>query len=103
MPEQEPANRVRNFEEVPYGYTPEMARQEALRCLQCKKPLCCDGCPVSIDIPGFIKLIAEGDFLAAARKIKETMPCLPFVVGYVHRKINAKRFASWVRNSDQWR
>ncbi|WKZ16200.1 MAG: bifunctional dihydroorotate dehydrogenase B NAD binding subunit/NADPH-dependent glutamate synthase [Candidatus Jettenia caeni] len=82
MPEQDPVNRVKNFEEVPYGYTPEMARQEALRCLQCKKPLCRDGCPVSIDIPGFIKLIAEGDFLAAARKIKETN-ALPAVCGRV--------------------
>lgn len=82
MPEQEPKNRIKNFEEVPYGYTTEMARQEALRCLQCKKPLCCDGCPVSIDIPGFIKLIAEGDFLAAARKIKETN-ALPAVCGRV--------------------
>lgn len=82
MPEQEPKNRIKNFEEVPYGYTPEMARQEALRCLQCKKPLCCDGCPVSIDIPGFIKLIAEGDFLAAAKKIKETN-ALPAVCGRV--------------------
>ncbi|MDQ1273190.1 MAG: glutamate synthase small chain [Planctomycetota bacterium] len=82
MPEQEPKNRIKNFEEVPYGYTAEMARQEALRCLQCKKPLCCDGCPVSIDIPGFIKLIAEGDFLAAARKIKETN-ALPAVCGRV--------------------
>ncbi|UJS19009.1 MAG: bifunctional dihydroorotate dehydrogenase B NAD binding subunit/NADPH-dependent glutamate synthase [Candidatus Jettenia sp.] len=82
MPEQDPVNRIKNFEEVPYGYTPEMARQEALRCLQCKKPLCRDGCPVSIDIPGFIKLIAEGDFLAAARKIKETN-ALPAVCGRV--------------------
>src|SRR5574337_356349 len=82
MPEQDPINRIKNFDEVPFGYTPEMARQEALRCLQCKKPLCCDGCPVSIDIPGFIKLIAEGDFLAAARKIKETN-ALPAVCGRV--------------------
>ncbi|MCF6156880.1 MAG: bifunctional dihydroorotate dehydrogenase B NAD binding subunit/NADPH-dependent glutamate synthase [Candidatus Brocadia sp.] len=82
MPEQDPKNRIKNFDEVPYGYTPEMARQEALRCLQCKKPLCCEGCPVSIDIPGFIKLIAEGDFLAAARKIKETN-ALPAVCGRV--------------------
>jgi len=82
MPEQDPANRIKNFEEVPCGYTPEMARQEALRCLQCKKPLCCDGCPVSIDIPGFIKLIAEGDFFAAARKIKEKN-ALPAVCGRV--------------------
>ncbi|MCF6159356.1 MAG: bifunctional dihydroorotate dehydrogenase B NAD binding subunit/NADPH-dependent glutamate synthase [wastewater metagenome] len=82
MPEQDPVNRIKNFEEVPYGYTPEMARQEALRCLQCKKPLCCEGCPVSIDIPGFIKLIAEGDFLAAARKLKERN-ALPAVCGRV--------------------
>jgi glutamate synthase (NADPH/NADH) small chain len=82
MPEQDHANRIKNFNEVPYGYTPEMARQEALRCLQCKKPLCRDGCPVSIDIPGFIKLIAEGDFLAAARKLKETN-ALPAVCGRV--------------------
>ncbi len=82
MPEQEPVNRVKNFEEVPVGYTPEMARLEALRCLQCKKPLCRDGCPVSIDIPGFIKLIAEGDFIAAARKLKETN-ALPAVCGRV--------------------
>ena len=82
MPEQDPVNRIKNFEEVPCGYTPEMARQEALRCLQCKKPLCRDGCPVSIDIPGFIKLIAEGDFIAAARKLKETN-ALPAVCGRV--------------------
>lgn len=82
MPEQDPANRIKNFEEVPYGYTPEMARQEALRCIQCKKPLCREGCPVNIDIPGFIKLIAEGDFLAAARKLKETN-ALPAICGRV--------------------
>ncbi|MDR4508451.1 MAG: bifunctional dihydroorotate dehydrogenase B NAD binding subunit/NADPH-dependent glutamate synthase [Candidatus Brocadiaceae bacterium] len=82
MPEQDPKNRIKNFEEVPYGFTPEMARQEALRCIQCKKPRCCEGCPVSIDIPGFIKLIAEGDFLAAARKLKETN-ALPAVCGRV--------------------
>ena len=82
MQEQDPGERVRNFNEVPYGYTPEMARLEALRCLQCKKPLCRDGCPVSIDIPGFIKLVAEGDFLGAARKIKETNT-LPAICGRV--------------------
>ena len=62
MPEQEPAVRARNFLEVPTGYTPEMAMQEAQRCIQCKKPGCVDGCPVEIDIPGFIRLIKEGDF-----------------------------------------
>ena len=48
MPEQEPAVRARNFLEVPTGYTPEMAKQEAKRCLQCKKPGCVAGCPVGI-------------------------------------------------------
>ncbi len=45
MPEQKPEERVRNFDEVPFGYTPELARLEAGRCLQCKKPKCIDGCP----------------------------------------------------------
>ena len=50
MPEQEPAVRIKNFQEVPHGYTPELAQKEAKRCLQCKKPLCMNGCPVNIDI-----------------------------------------------------
>ena len=82
MPEQEPDVRRRNFDEVPFGYTPEMAIAEAKRCLMCKKPFCMDGCPVNIDIPGFIQLIAEEDFVGAARKIKETN-CLPAVCGRV--------------------
>jgi glutamate synthase (NADPH/NADH) small chain len=82
MPEQEPMVRRRNFEEVPFGYTPEQAREEAERCIQCKKPTCMDGCPVNIDIPAFIKLIAQGDYVGAARKIKETN-CLPAICGRV--------------------
>ncbi len=82
MPEQEPKVRRRNFEEVPLGYTPEQAQQEAVRCIQCKKPLCMNGCPVNIDIPAFIRLIAEGDYVGAARKIKETN-CLPAICGRV--------------------
>ena len=54
MPKQEPLERVRNFDEVALGYTLDLARQEATRCLACKKPGCVDGCPVGIDIPGFI-------------------------------------------------
>ena len=54
MPEQDPQVRARNFEEVPYGYTPEMAQQEAQRCLQCKKAACRKGCPVEVYIPDFI-------------------------------------------------
>ncbi|MHC4401181.1 MAG: NADPH-dependent glutamate synthase [Planctomycetota bacterium] len=82
MPEQDPEVRSRNFEEVPLGYTPEQAQSEAARCLQCKKPFCLKGCPVNVDIPAFIRLIAEGKFAEAARKIKETN-CLPAICGRV--------------------
>ena len=82
MPEQEPQVRVQNFDEVPFGYSPELAKLEAQRCLQCKKPACVNGCPVSIDIPGFIWLILQEDYLGAARKLKE-MNSLPAVCGRV--------------------
>ena len=82
MPEQKPEDRVRNFDEVPFGYIPEVARLEAGRCLQCKKPKCIDGCPVEIDIPAFIQLIYDGDFVGSARKLKE-QNSLPAVCGRV--------------------
>jgi glutamate synthase (NADPH/NADH) small chain len=82
MPEQDPDVRRRNFIEVPLGLTPEMAITEAKRCLQCKKPACVDGCPVSVSIPEFIKLIAEGDFSGAANKLWERN-ALPAVCGRV--------------------
>ena len=82
MPERDPMERVKNFYEVPYGYTAETAIEEAKRCIQCKKPLCVGGCPVNIDIPWFIRLIAEGKFLEAAHKLKETNG-LPAVCGRV--------------------
>jgi glutamate synthase (NADPH/NADH) small chain len=82
MPEQEPQARVDNFQEVPLGYSPQQAMEEAKRCLQCKKPFCINGCPVGVDIPGFIELIAEGKFVEAARKIKEAN-CLPAICGRV--------------------
>ena len=82
MPEQEPKVRAKNFNEVPFGYTPELALLEASRCLQCKKPKCTEGCPVEIDIPGFVHLIAAGDFAGAARKLKERN-ALPAVCGRV--------------------
>lgn len=82
MPEQDPKERIKNFFEVPYGYTAEQAMEEAKRCIQCKKPLCVGGCPVNINIPWFISLIAEGKFVEAARKIKETNG-LPAVCGRV--------------------
>ena len=82
MPEQEPSVRVRNFGEVPIGYSEETAITEAKRCIQCKKPGCIAGCPVDVDIPGFIRLIAEGNFIEAALKLKETNS-LPAVCGRV--------------------
>jgi glutamate synthase (NADPH/NADH) small chain len=82
MPEQKSEDRVRNFNEVPFGYSPEQARLEAGRCLQCKKPKCIDGCPVEIDIPAFIQLIYDGDFIGAARKLKEKNS-LPAICGRV--------------------
>jgi glutamate synthase (NADPH/NADH) small chain len=82
MPEQDPKKRVNNFDEVPYGYTAEMAMTEAKRCIQCKKPACIAGCPVDVKIPEFIKLIEEGKFLEAAWKLKETN-ALPAVCGRV--------------------
>jgi glutamate synthase (NADPH) small chain len=82
MPEQEPKVRARNFNEVPFGYTPELAEIEASRCLSCKKPKCMEGCPVEVDIPAFVKLISEGQYVAAARKLKERNS-LPAVCGRV--------------------
>lgn len=82
MPEQDPKVRARNFLEVPLGYTPEMAVTEASRCIQCKKPACVEGCPVSVNIPAFLKLLKEGEFAASARRIKETN-ALPAVCGRV--------------------
>ncbi|NDY73783.1 glutamate synthase (NADPH), homotetrameric [Desulfobacter hydrogenophilus] len=82
MPEQDPDIRRRNFMEVPLGLSEEMAITEAKRCLQCKKPACVGGCPVSVSIPEFIKCIADGDFSAAAKKLWERN-ALPAVCGRV--------------------
>lgn len=80
--EMSPEIRGKSFEEVSLGYTPTMAMLEASRCLQCKKPKCVMGCPVHVKIPEFIKLVAAGEFVAAARIIKETNS-LPAVTGRV--------------------
>lgn len=82
MPRQDPKQRIRNFNEVALGYTEEMARTEASRCIQCKKPSCVPGCPVNVKIPEFIKLIKDGEFMQAAAKIKETNS-LPAICGRV--------------------
>ncbi|HLN59366.1 MAG TPA: NADPH-dependent glutamate synthase [Thermoanaerobaculia bacterium] len=80
--EQAPAERVKNINEVPFAYTPAQARAEALRCLACKNEPCVSGCPVGVDVPQFLKLVAEGDFRGAIRTIKETN-LLPAICGRV--------------------
>lgn len=82
MPKQLPQVRKHNFYEVALGYTPETAIEEAKRCLQCKKAGCVDKCPVEIDIPGFVKCVAEGDFAQGIKILKEKN-CLPAVCGRV--------------------
>ncbi|HRP94206.1 MAG TPA: NADPH-dependent glutamate synthase [Ignavibacteriaceae bacterium] len=82
MPEQDPDVRGTNFKEVNLGFTEELAKLEALRCLQCPKPVCIDGCPVGVKINDFIKLVSEGDYAGAAAKIKEDN-MLPAICGRV--------------------
>ncbi|MCD6126780.1 MAG: NADPH-dependent glutamate synthase [Methanomicrobia archaeon] len=82
MKEQDPKERIHNFYEVALGYSPEEALREADRCLQCKNAPCIKGCPVNIDIPGFIKLIKDGKFDEAIQKIKEKNN-LPGITGRV--------------------
>ena len=82
MAEQPPAERIKNYNEVPYGYTPEQAMAEAQRCLDCGKPGCIQGCPVNINIPGFLRLVAQGDFRGAINLIRETN-ALPAITGRV--------------------
>ncbi|NOX97024.1 MAG: NADPH-dependent glutamate synthase [Nitrospirae bacterium] len=82
MPEQDPRKRVHNFSEVTLGYSEEMAISEAERCLNCKKPRCVQGCPVEIDIPGFLSKIKEKNFQEAISLVKEKNN-LPAVCGRV--------------------
>jgi len=82
IPEQDPAVRRTNFEEVALGYSSEQAVLEASRCMQCKKPLCVTGCPVGVPIPRFIKAVHDRDFGKAIEIIKEAN-LLPAVCGRV--------------------
>jgi len=78
MPKQSPLIRGLNFQEVAQGYAEEQAKAEASRCLQCPKRPCVDGCPVGVDIPGFIKEIQKGDMAEAVRilKAKNSLPAI---------------------------
>lgn len=80
--EQDAKVRATNFEEVCYGYNKEEAMEEASRCLKCKNAKCMGGCPVSINIPGFIKEVEAGNFEEAANIIAESS-ALPAVCGRV--------------------
>lgn len=82
IPEQDPGERSKNFGEVSLGYADEMAVEEAQRCLQCKNKPCMEGCPVNVNIPDFIKLVAEGKFEEAYKKVRETNS-LPAICGRV--------------------
>ncbi len=82
MPERPPGERVNDFKEVPLGYSAEDARAEAARCLQCARPACVEGCPVGIDIPGFIARVRDGEFEEAVRYIRR-YNVLPAVCGRV--------------------
>jgi len=82
MPRQEPRIRAKNFNEVALGYTPEMAKEEASRCIQCPKRNCVTGCPVNVDIPEFIKALREGNMPEAVKALKHKN-ALPGICGRV--------------------
>ncbi len=82
IPEQAPELRITNFNEVALGYDDNQAVLEASRCLQCKKPVCISGCPVGIDIPRFVDMVAQGNFKRAVDIIREKN-ALPAVCGRV--------------------
>ncbi|MBM3892703.1 MAG: dihydropyrimidine dehydrogenase, partial [Verrucomicrobia bacterium] len=82
MPEQNPADRRTNFQEVNFGLPDEIAMREAQRCLECKAEQCKAGCPVGVKVREFIQLVAAGDFMAAAVKMREDN-VLPAITGRV--------------------
>jgi glutamate synthase (NADPH/NADH) small chain len=82
MPEQAPAVRAHEFTEVNLGYSADLARQEAIRCLECAKPTCTHDCPVGVKVKDFVQLIVAGDYMGAAAKIREDN-VLPAITGRV--------------------
>ena len=97
--EQEPEKRAKNFDEVCLGYTLEEAKKEASRCLKCNNPLCVKKCPVSINIPEFIRKVEEGKIVyiqnemkAATRLWAEVMPYADRVVISKHSRKRLDRY-----------
>ena len=88
--EQEASIRAKNFKEVCLGYDDESALVEAKRCLGCKNPKCVSGCPVSINIPGFISYVKDGDIEGAAKEIANIVHYQQFVVEFVLKNHNVK-------------
>ena len=88
MPEQEPNVRNKNFEEVAMGYTPEMAIEEATRCLNCKHKPCVNGCPVNVRIPEFVE--QPENLKKLMKSLQAQTGFLLYVVVYVHRNHSAK-------------
>lgn len=82
MPQRDPHERAQNYEEVNLGFELALAKQEALRCLECASPKCTQGCPVGVDVRAFVDLVVAGDYLGAAAKIREAN-VLPAVTGRV--------------------
>ena len=82
MPRQDPEARAKNFEEVALGYSQEQAKQEASRCIQCKKRNCTMGCPVGVDIPEFIRALREDNMPEAVKALKNKNS-LPGICGRV--------------------
>ena len=82
MIEQPALERATNFTEVNLGYSEELARREAARCLECAKPVCTNDCPVGVKVKEFVQLIVAGDFMGAAAKIREDN-VLPAITGRV--------------------
>lgn len=100
MPEQDPKLRASNFDEVALGYTAELAVDEAKRCLLCKNEPCISGCPVLIDIPGFIDKVADNDFEGAYQVIARTSS-LPAICGRVcPQERQCEKFCTRGRNGE---
>ncbi len=100
--EQDPKVRATNFEEVCLGYNKDEAVEEASRCLKCKNAKCMSGCPVSIDIPGFIKEVEEGNFEEAAKVIAKSS-ALPAVCGRVcPQESQCTRDYQWKKGCCYW-